>query len=84
VDVDHVIQAYLDIVPNPATSVITMNTNYNINDLTTHIYNQLGQLVISKKPYLNQLNNIDINISDLKAGLYFLKYGTMIKTFVKL
>lgn len=84
VDVDHVIQAYLDIVPNPANSVITMKTNYNINDLTTHIYNQLGQIVISKKPSLNQLNNIDINVSDLKAGLYFLKYGTMIKTFVKL
>ncbi|WP_346882492.1 fibronectin type III domain-containing protein [uncultured Algibacter sp.] len=53
--------------PNPIADLLTIETNYDIEQFS--ILNSLGQEVITS----NKLNNNQINISDLKSGLYFVK-----------
>jgi len=54
--------------PNPATDVINIMSVSTINQV--EIYNQVGQLV---KRLNNNSNNLNIDISDIKSGIYFIK-----------
>ncbi|MDZ4204396.1 MAG: T9SS type A sorting domain-containing protein [Bacteroidales bacterium] len=59
------------IYPNPASDFITLNfDNANNTDLTLNIYNVIGTLV--KYEILKQ-NNRQINIGDLKNGIYMVE-----------
>ena len=72
----------ITIMPNPATSVLNIETETNFDQI--QILNLLGQNI-----YRNNLNtnNISINISDLQAGIYFIRlsFGNNIvtKKFIK-
>ena len=56
------------IYPNPATSVITVNNNNNEKTLV-EMYNLVGQKVYSEQ----FVNTTNINVSNMKAGVYMLK-----------
>lgn len=58
----------LSIYPNPASSVITVNTNNNIDKVV--ISNLLGENLIIH--YTNASVSTDINISTLPAGIYLI------------
>lgn len=55
--------------PNPANEQLHLSAKENINAVTVH--NQLGQVVISKKP-LNEMITI-LDVSRLNPGVYFLQ-----------
>jgi len=60
-----------DIYPNPASDIITLNTdNVSNTDLILNIYNVVGTLV--KSETLKQ-NNRQINIGDLRTGIYMVE-----------
>jgi hypothetical protein len=71
--------------PNPANNVVTVSNNYNIllTDVTINDIN--GRTVKSLK--VNDLSEIQMNISDLNAGVYFMNIdtdsGRVIKKFIK-
>ena len=71
-----------DIYPNPATDVITITADRNINVM--RIYNQFGQLVL-----VNTINSKSFtqNVSGLSTGVYFIMLETedtiISKKFVK-
>lgn len=56
------------IYPNPANSVLRINTNYE--DYSIEIYNSQSQLVFKKE---NNVGSNEITISDLASGVYFIK-----------
>jgi len=59
------------IFPNPASDIVTLNIdNTNNADLTLNIYNVIGKLVRSE---LLKQNQKQINISDLKNGIYLVE-----------
>jgi hypothetical protein len=62
----------LQIYPNPATSEISLVIPNNESIVSIKIYNQNGQLV----KQIFKPNAEKINISDLKAGLYFIRTDT--------
>lgn len=72
--------------PNPVKDVINLDFNTTNNKSTVVIYNAFGSLIYKKEFY--QKNNIAINISNLKTGIYFIntKVDTSISTkkFIKL
>lgn len=54
--------------PNPASTHVTIYVNNISSDLKLEVRNMLGQVVITKQN-ISEMN--ELNISDLKSGVYF-------------
>ncbi|WP_418637645.1 T9SS type A sorting domain-containing protein [Winogradskyella sp.] len=68
--------------PNPVHNILNIKSNYNVNNVG--IFNTIGQKVF----YEENLNTTEINVSNLKSGIYFLKLtddenNSTIKKFIK-
>lgn len=68
---DTVASQPVDVYPNPAVNIITIATRNRIGDQLT-IYNHLGQVVLQSRIVLEKMQ---LNISVLKEGFYFIKVG---------
>jgi len=68
--------------PNPASDVLNISSQSTIN--TVEIFNVLGQKVITMQV---EDTSAEINVSNLNAGIYLIKYeinnSTSTKKFVK-
>lgn len=63
----------IDIFPNPAVEAISVrNQSLAIKEQTIEIYNLTGQRVYSSTETTQ--SSVDINISELPKGIYFVKY----------
>jgi len=76
----------LKLYPNPTSGIITLQSNNLIENTDITIYNIQGQLVISEeKSPTNE--TIQVDISNLTTGIYFVKIisgeNTVIKRMVK-
>lgn len=70
------------IYPNPATNQITIHSNSNIKGETiVSIKNTLGEILLQRAMELT--GDLEINIADLPAGLYFLQLKSKNKNIVK-
>ena len=58
----------MEVYPNPASDRVTIKSASTIENL--EIYNQLGQLVKQHKVNSNLVN---LDVSGLKSGIYFIK-----------
>ena len=73
-------EVYVEIYPNPASDFVRVST-VNGQQSTVRVYNTLGMLV--EEIEMNS-NEIDINISDYKSGMYFIDVdGTISKIVVR-
>ena len=73
-------EVYVEIYPNPASDFVRVST-VNGQQSTVRVYNTLGMLV--EEIEMNS-NEIDINISDYKSGMYFIDVdGTISKLVVR-
>ena len=70
----------LDVYPNPTTSKLIVNSTQTQNITIT---NTLGQTVMDKKLSPNTKEEMELDISFLPHGIYFLKAGDVVKKFVK-
>ena len=70
----------LSIYPNPSTTKLTINATQTQNITIT---NTLGQTVMDKKLSPNAKGEMELDISFLPHGIYFLKAGDVVKKFVK-
>ena len=57
---------YINLVPNPASSYFSLNTEVSKVD----VYSMTGQLV---KSFKNQSDNFQYDIADLNQGIYLVK-----------
>mgnify|MGYP000205525675 FL=1 len=68
--------------PNPANDVLTLSTQNTVN--TVEIFNVLGKKVITMQV---EDTSAEINVSNLNAGIYLIRYqinnSTSTKKFVK-
>ena len=82
---DFAFDNYFSIYPNPANSILNIETKKTIEVTSVNIYNTLGQVVLVI-PNAQQTKSVDV--SSLKTGNYFLKInsdkGTSSVKFVKL
>jgi Secretion system C-terminal sorting domain len=69
-----------EIFPNPSSKLITIKTVDAPSGFEVEVLNAFGQTVISKSSGSDKMN---IDISELPAGLYFLKIRNQIKRFIK-
>ena len=67
---DFAFGSFLTLYPNPATAVLNIDYNSNINIETINVYNPLGQLVLVV-PNAKGIERIDV--SKLVAGNYFIR-----------
>jgi len=68
-----------DIYPNPATTILFINSTDNINSVM--ISNLLGQTVFDRSYSIKQ---VQVDVSGFPAGVYFVKVnGSDVKKFVK-
>jgi hypothetical protein len=87
ISVQDITKDFISISPNPACEYIEINlecytSTTKFNTTTIHIYNTLGELVITKSTNLkNSIQRIDIN--NLSEGVYFIMAGEQIQMFVK-
>lgn len=71
----HISSSRISIFPNPASGKVTICTPNNLNNLNcVCIYDTQGKLQIDKQ-VCNQ-DNLEIDISTLRAGIYFLEIKT--------
>ena len=74
------IQNNLLVFPNPTSSSISvqliMSKNISITDL-------LGETLIEKKTFANSTGTIEIDVSSLPPGIYFIQAGNEVGKFVK-
>lgn len=70
------LQVNLNLYPNPATTKMTISSDYNINSYTIQDIN--GRLV--RRADLNNSNSTTINTSKLNDGIYFIKVETYLGT----
>jgi ASPIC and UnbV/Secretion system C-terminal sorting domain/FG-GAP-like repeat len=72
----------IKVYPNPVKDVIKLNSPMVINRID--LYNSLGELL---KSSIQNLEDVELNLKDLSAGLYFIKiyfeHGSKIKKFIK-
>lgn len=66
--------ANINLFPNPASNDITINSDKEFE--TIEIYNPLSQLVYSIK--VNQTTSLQLNVSGLSNGIYFVKIDNSI------
>ena len=66
--------------PNPATDVLTIKLN-NISSANLSIYNIQGKLI--KERTISNEQNLELSVSDLQSGMYFVKLNTATKEMVK-
>jgi hypothetical protein len=59
----------ITLMPNPASNQITITTDDKITGIK--IYDLLGRLRTNR--YYNSVSNVNVNISDLASGLYFVE-----------
>lgn len=75
----------INIFPIPASDKITIESQYNLNFSNVTVINTLGQ--IFNPAFRQSGNKIEINVSELSAGFYFLKMNydekEVTKKFVK-
>jgi hypothetical protein len=63
----------IELFPNPTSSKVYFdNSNFNFKEVT--IYNYLGQEV-AKTSFSNNINNQEIDMSNLATGVYVLKFS---------
>jgi hypothetical protein len=70
----------VNIYPNPATNMITVNTN-NVNNLKSDfitIHNHLGKLMMQENITSQTMH---LNVSNLQQGLYYIKIGAHSKAY---
>jgi len=72
-----------EVYPNPAVDQITINPKRSVEG-TFEVYDVSGRLVLSSN-YSGQSNRFEMNIGELKAGVYFVKArgDTSARKFVK-
>jgi hypothetical protein len=73
------------ISPNPATDYININVGDRLacsEDLK--IYNAMGECVMNLTPALSEGEGARIDVSQLAAGVYFVKAGDRVEKFTKI
>ena len=71
--------------PNPATDyieIVANNDEFN-SQRTIKIYNVLGECVITSQLKNEGINRVNIDISVLPTGVYYVRAGNTIRKFVK-
>ncbi|WP_309641921.1 T9SS-dependent choice-of-anchor J family protein [Flavobacterium sp.] len=80
-------EKHFKLYPNPAKNIVTVNVNDAITIQSITIYNPLGQMV-KTIPLSALSSSITVDVSQLKAGTYFMEItsnqGKTTKKFVKL
>ncbi|WP_229655054.1 T9SS type A sorting domain-containing protein [Flavobacterium sp. LC2016-23] len=79
---------YIQIYPNPASSILNIECTFNISDAKLTISNILGNIVNSNNFSVLNPKLISINVSDFPAGAYFITIenqyiGIVQRTFIK-
>ena len=69
---ESVTETNIEIYPNPASDFVRVST-VNGQQSTVRVYNTLGMLV---EEFEMQSNEIEINVSDYKSGMYFINIST--------
>lgn len=83
VGIDELKNNSISIFPNPASSTLTIQSGIDLGDSDINLFNQFGE-----KVFVEIIDNLTINISDLSKGIYFLqvkhenKYNT--QKFIKI
>ncbi|TXE16399.1 T9SS type A sorting domain-containing protein [Psychroserpens burtonensis] len=71
-----------DMFPNPAKDKVTIRLNANhFGNVTVHIIDLQGKRILEQ--YISEGNNLELDITDLQSGLYFVKLNTNNKSRVK-
>ena len=77
-DVQTVVEKNVAVYPNPMNDVLNIQLGDNQSDVV--LYNSLGQAV---RRYENVSGDMQINVADLNAGMYFVKVNGEITKVVK-
>ncbi len=70
----------VNLFPNPTNSVITVHLYNNTN---IKVFNVLGKIEIEKDFTFIPNRKVDLDVSFLSAGIYFIKAGNEVRKFIK-
>ncbi|HKR04967.1 MAG TPA: T9SS type A sorting domain-containing protein, partial [Bacteroidia bacterium] len=69
-------QSSILIYPNPTNAVLSLSLNHEENIAVTNL---LGEIVLQKTTE----GKVELDVSFLSAGIYFIKAGNEVRKFVK-
>ena len=70
----------IEIFPNPANTTLYL-TSFKSEHIT--IINLIGETIIEKNLPVNNKGRIELDVSSLSCGIYFIKAGNEVRKFVK-
>ena len=76
--VETAVENTVAVYPNPMNDVLNIELGDNQSDVV--IFNSLGQVV---RRYENMSGDMQINVADLKSGMYFVKIADTVTKIVK-
>jgi len=79
---ESILKSNMLIYPNPAENTFTLQGSIDLSEEAISVYNSLGQEMRFTQKQID-LNNIEIDISDLNPGLYIVKIKSFSKKIYK-
>nr|MBP9083770.1 T9SS type A sorting domain-containing protein [Bacteroidia bacterium] len=77
VNVEEIISSNVYVLyPNPTSSILNLFLKNKVNIIVT---NMLGEIVLQK----NTEGKVELDVTSLSAGIYFIKAGNEVRKFVK-
>lgn len=74
----------IKIFPNPVRDMLTLSVENNVHSkVDLIVYNSLGSEMVRKSDSTENSNEVKINISQLKPGIYLLKLTVDNQTFTR-
>ncbi len=73
----------VNLYPNPAKDVVTINSTMNFGNTEINIYDLLGNRVTAFEKFISEGTEFEINISNLSTGDYFIEFKTEKYRFTK-
>ena len=77
-DVESIVENKVAVYPNPMSDVLNIELGDSQTDIV--IYNSLGQVV---RRYENMSGDMQINVAELKSGMYFIRINNETTKVIK-
>jgi hypothetical protein len=73
----------VNLFPNPAKDILTINSTVSFGDTEINLYDLLGNKLLSINKFINEGNDIQLDISEFATGDYFLEFNNGEYRFTK-
>lgn len=69
----NITEEFISISPNPTTNNVNIYTSRNLGEVNISVLNDIGHLVFSSRTTLQRIRGINLDMSNYRSGVYFVR-----------